>query len=343
MLWSVMAAAKEYTTIEVSGQEVRVSSPGKVYFPEPGFTKLDLVQYYLETRRGHRPRPLRPPHRAQALEGRHHRRGLLPEARAREAPRVAADRHGALPLRSQRRPSSCPTTPPTSSGASTSATSTGTRGRCAAATSTIPTSCASTSIRSPASSGARSARWRCAPATCCASTGCSASPRRAARAASTSTSASSRAGASPRCAAPRWRWRARSSGACPDAPRRRGGRRSASASSSTTTRTRATAPSPRSTRCARCPTRRCRARCAGTRWPTSSPRTCAWTPFPRACARSATSSETIDDVHHSLDALLDLARRDEEEGLGDAPWPPHFAKQAGEPKRVQPSRARGDG
>jgi DNA ligase D-like protein (predicted polymerase) len=51
-------------------------------------------------------------------------------------------------------------------------------------------------------------------------------------------------------------------------------------------------------------------------------------------------SETIDDVHHSLDALLDLARRDEEEGLGDAPWPPHFAKQAGEPKRVQPSRAR---
>ena len=43
-------------------------------------------------------------------------------------------------------------------------------------------------------------------------------------------------------------------------------------------------------------------------------------------------SATIDDVHHSLDALLDLARRDEEEGLGDAPWPPHFAKQAGEPQ-----------
>jgi DNA ligase D-like protein (predicted polymerase) len=54
-------------------------------------------------------------------------------------------------------------------------------------------------------------------------------------------------------------------------------------------------------------------------------------------------SASIDDVHHSLDALLDLARRDEEEGLGDAPWPPHFAKQEGEPKRVQPSRARGDG
>ena len=48
----------------------------------------------------------------------------------------------------------------------------------------------------------------------------------------------------------------------------------------------------------------------------------------------------IDAHAGSLDALLDLARRDEEGGLGDAPWPPHFAKQRGEPKRVQPSRAR---
>ena len=48
----------------------------------------------------------------------------------------------------------------------------------------------------------------------------------------------------------------------------------------------------------------------------------------------------IDDNPGSLDQLLDLARRDEEGGLGDAPWPPHFAKQKGEPKRVQPSRAK---
>ncbi len=48
----------------------------------------------------------------------------------------------------------------------------------------------------------------------------------------------------------------------------------------------------------------------------------------------------IDRHAGSLDRLLDLARRDEEEGLGDAPWPPHFAKQRGEPKRVQPSRDR---
>jgi bifunctional non-homologous end joining protein LigD len=45
------------------------------------------------------------------------------------------------------------------------------------------------------------------------------------------------------------------------------------------------------------------------------------------------------DVHPgSLDQLHDLARRDEAGGLGDAPWPPHFPKQRGEPKRVQPSR-----
>jgi bifunctional non-homologous end joining protein LigD len=48
----------------------------------------------------------------------------------------------------------------------------------------------------------------------------------------------------------------------------------------------------------------------------------------------------IDLEPGTLDGLLDLARRDEEGGLGDAPWPPHFPKQKGEPKRVQPSRDR---
>ena len=49
---------------------------------------------------------------------------------------------------------------------------------------------------------------------------------------------------------------------------------------------------------------------------------------------------TIDQHAGSLDALLELAARDEHEGLGDAPWPPHFAKAAGEPSRVAPSRAK---
>jgi bifunctional non-homologous end joining protein LigD len=48
----------------------------------------------------------------------------------------------------------------------------------------------------------------------------------------------------------------------------------------------------------------------------------------------------MDEHAARLDSLLELAARDEREGLGDAPWPPHFKKQKGEPKRVQPSRAR---
>jgi bifunctional non-homologous end joining protein LigD len=48
----------------------------------------------------------------------------------------------------------------------------------------------------------------------------------------------------------------------------------------------------------------------------------------------------IDDAAGSLDALLELSARQEREGLGDAPWPPHYEKQQGEPPRVQPSRAR---
>jgi DNA ligase D-like protein (predicted polymerase) len=46
----------------------------------------------------------------------------------------------------------------------------------------------------------------------------------------------------------------------------------------------------------------------------------------------------IDRHPGSLDALLELSARHEAEGQGDAPWPPHYAKQAGEPPRVQPSK-----
>jgi hypothetical protein len=42
----------------------------------------------------------------------------------------------------------------------------------------------------------------------------------------------------------------------------------------------------------------------------------------------------------TLDTLLDASARHEREGLGDAPWPPHYRKQPGEPDRVQPSRRR---
>jgi len=45
----------------------------------------------------------------------------------------------------------------------------------------------------------------------------------------------------------------------------------------------------------------------------------------------------IDGQPGSLDALLELSARQEGEGQGDAPWPPHYRKQAGEPPRAPPS------
>jgi DNA primase len=44
-------AAKDYTTVEAAGREVRISSPSREYFPahggRPAITKLDLVEYHL--------------------------------------------------------------------------------------------------------------------------------------------------------------------------------------------------------------------------------------------------------------------------------------------------------
>jgi DNA ligase D-like protein (predicted polymerase) len=48
----------------------------------------------------------------------------------------------------------------------------------------------------------------------------------------------------------------------------------------------------------------------------------------------------IDEAAGSLEALLERSRRDEAEGQGDAPWPPNYRKQEGEPPRVQPSKQR---
>lgn len=48
----------------------------------------------------------------------------------------------------------------------------------------------------------------------------------------------------------------------------------------------------------------------------------------------------MDAAAASLEYLLELAARDEAEGTGDAPWPPHFRKVEGEASRVAPSRAK---
>jgi DNA ligase D-like protein (predicted polymerase) len=61
---------------------------------------------------------------------------------------------------------------------------------------------------------------------------------------------------------------------------------------------------------------------------------------PQRFARDGDAHEGIDEAAGSLDGLLELSARHEAEGLGDAPWPPNYAKTADEPPRVQPSKRR---
>jgi DNA ligase D-like protein (predicted polymerase) len=62
--------------------------------------------------------------------------------------------------------------------------------------------------------------------------------------------------------------------------------------------------------------------------------------MPKRFAEVGDRHAGIDDHPCSIDLLLELSARQERQGQGDAPWPPHYRKQAGEPPRVQPSRRR---
>ena len=62
--------------------------------------------------------------------------------------------------------------------------------------------------------------------------------------------------------------------------------------------------------------------------------------MPRRFAEVGDRHQGIDDHPGSLDRLLELSAQHERDGLGDAPWPPHYRKQRGEPARVQPSKRR---
>jgi DNA ligase D-like protein (predicted polymerase) len=65
--------------------------------------------------------------------------------------------------------------------------------------------------------------------------------------------------------------------------------------------------------------------------------------MPERFARVGDLHAAIDDKSFSIEELLEMADRDEQDhGLGDAPYPPNYPKMKGEPKRVQPSKARHD-
>ncbi|GAC1410509.1 MAG: non-homologous end-joining DNA ligase [Actinomycetota bacterium] len=62
---------------------------------------------------------------------------------------------------------------------------------------------------------------------------------------------------------------------------------------------------------------------------------------PALFAERSDIQREMDDVAYDITPLLDLADKQEREGMADAPYPPQFPKAPGEPKRVAPSRAKG--
>jgi bifunctional non-homologous end joining protein LigD len=64
------------------------------------------------------------------------------------------------------------------------------------------------------------------------------------------------------------------------------------------------------------------------------------TTMPARYAQVGDRHASMDAHAGSLDALLELSARQQADGLGDAPWPPHYRKQPGEAPRVAPSRRR---
>jgi len=73
---------------------------------------------------------------------------------------------------------------------------------------------------------------------------------------------------------------------------------------------------------------------------TSEPADFTLTTMPGRFAALGDPHDAMDQHVGSIEALLELSKRQEADGLGDAPWPPHYRKQPGEAPRVAPSRRR---
>ena len=305
-------AKGEHTMIEAAGREVRLSNPGKVYFPRPAGRSSTSSRYYLETAEAVLDPPARAPDGDEALRQRDHGGADLAEARAAEHPRLAADGDGRVPVRAHRRGARRQRRRAPRVGGQPRRD----RLQPVAGAARRPRR-ARRAARRPRPDARRRLGRRCAAprsscATCSPSTACAATRRRRARRASTSTSGSCPSGTRSASAAPRWRSRARSSGARPTWRRASGGRRSATACSSTTTRTRATAPSPPATRCARRRTRACRARCDWDEVADVEPGDLRLDTVPERLREPRPGRRHRRQRRHAR-RLLDLARRDEEE------------------------------
>jgi DNA ligase D len=74
--------------------------------------------------------------------------------------------------------------------------------------------------------------------------------------------------------------------------------------------------------------------------PTLRPHDMTIATVPSWVAEHGDAWETMNDNPQPIEPFLEMARRDQEAGLVDAPWPPVYPKMAGEPSRVAPSRAK---
>jgi len=74
--------------------------------------------------------------------------------------------------------------------------------------------------------------------------------------------------------------------------------------------------------------------------PSVEPEAFTLSTVPERFAKIGDPHAGIDTQPGSLESLLELSARQKGEGQGDAPWPPHYTKQDDEPPRVQPSKRR---
>ena len=165
--------------------------PRKLFFPEPGFTKMDLVNYYLECEeavvRHLRERPTVMKRWVDGVQGEPFFQKRVPDS----APGLAADRDGDLPERPPRARARPQRRRPSGLGREPRGDRLEPVARAPRPTSTTPTSCGSTSTPARGCRSRRCARSRSWCARCSRSTRCAASRRPRARAASTSTCGSS--------------------------------------------------------------------------------------------------------------------------------------------------------
>ena len=310
----------EYEIFEVDGHEIRLSNPGKVYFPQSGWTKADLARYHVQCADAILNHVRERPTMLKRFPG-----GI--DAKVFYQKRVPEKRPDWLQTAVLKFPSGreAEELVPVDAAHLLWAVSLGNVDwnphPVRRSDLDHPDELRVDIDPMPDAPWDPSAAWRPSPATCCASTGWSASRARRARAGCTSWSASTSAGTSSRCARRRWRSRARSSAAPRGWRPRRGGGRSArrTPSSSTTTRTPRTTPWRRGYSIRPVPDARV---ACHLRWDEVAD--CELGDFridtvPERLRTLGDPSASIDATAAALDSLLDLARRDaEERGLQDA-------------------------